>query len=305
MDVSAHVTVILTTSPVRSHPSTYLIESAFESFKEVTDLQLCRKIVVFDGYDVHSVKNEKRGRISSDMSDNYQEYISRVRLLIESHPAFENTSCLVLEERHGFGFAVKAALSMVTTPYVLILQHDFIFCQRVNLPALVRVLHNHPIVQYIGLLSAATERYALARSHGPQTHMVLPTEYFDGEPFVKLMFWYDKAHLARVAYYFAQVFGPRTCIRKGQFIEDTFGHWELKKLALEGMSAHVRFGTYLWYPNNGADRCIQHLQGRKFHIEEVKDALYPERAQHKNLKCVLKNDREVLDVTSPVTSVVA
>lgn len=280
MDVSSLVTVVVTTSPVRSNPSTDLIQQVFESFHFVPGLGNCPKVIVFDGYAIHLHKSEKRGRISLEMESRYMDYVAAVQRLVDGNPKFCNTRCLIVKERLGFGHAVKAALSEVKTKYIFVLQHDFAFCDVVNFSALVQVLEAYNFVKYIGMVSASTEKYAEARSHGPHQNIPLETEYFNNEPFVKLMFWYDKGHIARSDYYRNVVFGKNCCIRRGDFIEDRFGHWELKKLYEEGMSAHIRFGTYLWYPNNGEKRCIQHLQGRKFLLEEDKVARFPAREPH-------------------------
>lgn len=278
------LTVIVTTSPVRSNPSTDLLEEVFESLRLALGTESCRKIVVFDGYIVHKVKCEKKGRITEDMENKYKEYILRVKNLSKSSTLFENTSFLVLEERHGFGHAVKKALNEVSTKYVMIVQHDFVFWKQVTVINLLQVLESHQEVNYVGFISASTENYATTRNHGPNQHLPLDVECFNNIPFVKLMFWYDKIHIARTDYYKNVVFGKYCCVRKGQFIEDRLGHWQLKKIYLEGLEkAHWRFGTYLWYPDEGRERYIQHLEGRKFQLEKVKAELYPERLTQKHL----------------------
>eukprot|EP00271_Cylindrocystis_brebissonii_P013088 TRINITY_DN32670_c0_g1_i1.p1 TRINITY_DN32670_c0_g1~~TRINITY_DN32670_c0_g1_i1.p1 ORF type:complete len:295 (+),score=11.70 TRINITY_DN32670_c0_g1_i1:210-1094(+) len=288
MQCCEQLTVVMTTSPVRSNPSTEFLEEVFESFAFVSGLIDCPKLLIFDGYEIYPLKSEKRGRISADMEDKYLAYIEAVQSLVETHPAFAHTVCVVLGSHHGFGHAVRRALTQVRTPFVMVLQHDFAFCRSVPLPLLLQVLTDHAHVKYIGLLSNATEGYAEARTHGPAQNQPLPIEHFNDEPFVKLLFFYDKAHVAQTDYYRNVVFGKHCCVRRGDFIEDRFGHWQLKKIYLEGLSAHIRFGTYLWYPENGLHRHIQHLQGRKFLLERVKDELYPARV----------GDRSPSEVTS-------
>lgn len=44
------LTVIVTTSPVRSNPDTHVISKVFESFLLVPGLAQCRKLLICDGY---------------------------------------------------------------------------------------------------------------------------------------------------------------------------------------------------------------------------------------------------------------
>jgi hypothetical protein len=46
------LTVVVTTSPVPSNPSTAMIEELFQSFAMCPGLSACRKIIVCDGFNV-------------------------------------------------------------------------------------------------------------------------------------------------------------------------------------------------------------------------------------------------------------
>lgn len=65
------------------------------------------------------------GVVSEDHVPKYAEYKARLRALAEgaaSGTPFSKTTILELEETHGLGFAVRAALEYVHTPYVVIVQ---------------------------------------------------------------------------------------------------------------------------------------------------------------------------------------
>jgi hypothetical protein len=59
--------------------------------------------------------------VQSSEAASYEAYVSNVKALCEE---LTNARVVMLPERLGFGHAVKHALTMVTTPYVLINQHD-------------------------------------------------------------------------------------------------------------------------------------------------------------------------------------
>lgn len=59
------LTVVITTSPVRSNPSTAMMEDLFRSFEaHCPELAMCDKVIVCDGYNVVQVRNEQQHTVS-------------------------------------------------------------------------------------------------------------------------------------------------------------------------------------------------------------------------------------------------
>jgi hypothetical protein len=76
------------------------------------------------------------GVVSEDHVPKYAAYKAQLRTLSEgaaSGTPFSKTTILELDETHGFGFAVRAALDFVHTPYVMIVQVWDIFTSAVCL----------------------------------------------------------------------------------------------------------------------------------------------------------------------------
>ena len=75
--ISEHdLTIIVTTSPVRSNPSTLMLEETFRGFSHVSGLQSCPKIVVCDGYVTTKGKpHYKKGKITVDDALGYVDFI--------------------------------------------------------------------------------------------------------------------------------------------------------------------------------------------------------------------------------------
>eukprot|EP00936_MAST-01D_sp_MAST-1D-sp1_P000357 g357.t1 len=145
------MTIILTTSPVPSNPSTALIETVVRSFAHVPDLFQCQLLIMCDGYSIGHTAKYKRGIVTAEGARNYEEYVSRLRrlasegLLGRPHSRVGEGECdsgrcggdgnkcrdnatghqritsfppsLVrveaLPHRRGFGLAVKAALDII------------------------------------------------------------------------------------------------------------------------------------------------------------------------------------------------
>ena len=90
-DVTSSVTVIITTSPVPSNPSTTMLETVVGSLALVPGLAPCRKLLCCDGYVVGNTKTHKsankRGRVTEERAERYVEYIAAVRRLCDAPAA--------------------------------------------------------------------------------------------------------------------------------------------------------------------------------------------------------------------------
>ena len=71
--------------------------------------------------------------------------------LILYYGRFHCAQLVELEERQGFGFAVKQAMPLVDTPVVLVAQHDRAFFRSVDIYGSVQLLLRFPLrYKYIG-----------------------------------------------------------------------------------------------------------------------------------------------------------
>jgi hypothetical protein len=204
LPLSKLLTIIVTTSPIRSHPSTQLLEHTFDTFHFAGDefAYECTKIIVCDGCRVvadenrstndttsryqqqqrqrkitrkySNVKQNLRNGIATiDQAKNYIEFKSRLRKLCDEanvsttdHPTknpFRNTRVVELEERHGYGFALRHALyhCCVDTPYVCVIQHDRTFMRPTPVAEVVLAMRNDPEqrIKYVGLTMRSNLMY--------------------------------------------------------------------------------------------------------------------------------------------------
>jgi len=181
------LTIVLVTSPIRSHPSTEMLERTLVSYVENSaDLAECAKIVVSDGFTIAGPEQKpkpKSGRIPEAWVLPYSEFRDRLDGLVvvattssrddavgmdgglHSHPAtrkrvvsaFRHCWHLRMEQHKGFGGCTYCALRLVKTPYVLVLQHDRP-CTRA-FPAsrlLGAMLASKGMVKYVGLPTKAS-----------------------------------------------------------------------------------------------------------------------------------------------------
>jgi len=245
------VTIVLTTSPCVSLPSTRCIEEVLASIDVFGGLRGARKIIVCDGVKCRDVNKFRSGVVTEEMRIKYEVYLQRLMYLTRHPGPLFGAELLRLQERHGFGHALKRGMMRVLTPYVLVCQHDRSFRREVPMRDVVKIMddsfaRNPEEIGYIGFPTKSTlnhdvhiDNYKLRveRRKIPELNLEL----------VPLVQWYDSMHLARTSYYISKVYGIQRFANlvTGGFLEDTIGQVMLAEIREHGVQAHARFGTFI------------------------------------------------------------
>jgi len=220
----AEITVILVTSPIRSNPSTQMLQEVLSGLCLVPALSLAPWILVCDGFTVATGSQQpkhKGGIIAEEHIQRYLQFIAQAHETLSSFS--DNFQVLQLPERMGFGFAVKHALQFALTPFVLVVQHDQQIVREFDLPVVLRVMSQHSDrIKYVGLTSISTQTYERYAPSKFGIH-VKSTREFGGIPLLPLIFFYDKPHIVPTQHYRDVVLGPDSVVKRGDFIEETYG----------------------------------------------------------------------------------
>ena len=153
------------------------------SFGMVDGLMPCRKIIVCDGFVCGTKSSYKKGRVTEDAVGAYQQYLRNLGSLIGTDPAFVHAELMLLEKRHGFSFAIRRALEVVDTRFVLVVQHDRLITRPFDLGSVLRAFDAFPRsngrspVKYIAFQtrqcrSGAHQHRVVSRANGK--HVVFP-----------------------------------------------------------------------------------------------------------------------------------
>lgn len=164
----AEITTLISSSPIKSHPSTYIIEECIESVK-----YLGRTIVMQDG-----VREEQQGYAS-----NYQEYLTRLQ---KKYPDLEIIS--MAEHKHQ-ARTMRDCLESVTTPVILFIEHDMAL--RGDIPT--ETIYNMIIEDRADVVRMLYEDNDLTNFR----HMLKDRE---GD-FTQTKQWSGRPHFARAEYY--------------------------------------------------------------------------------------------------------
>jgi hypothetical protein len=227
--VTKLITVIISTSPIPSMPSTEFLYQSQSSLFINPILAQCKKIIVFDG-------------ISPDhahLQQNYEEYKNNVQQLTQIDPYFENTQLIFCEQWGHLSGSIKTAIEHVDTPFIFMFQHDLVLVKDFNLNGIIATIVNNPLIKQVELDSTgwgndAHPWYAPVDSFIEGIHFI---------PLSRSFGWSDRAHITTVNHY--KNFVLPQCHHG--FMEN-FLHPALKNaIASKGLTAgHRPFGTYLY-----------------------------------------------------------
>lgn len=304
---SHQVTIILTTSPTPSAPSTELVSACLTSIPSA--LATAPLIVSCDGFTVcthpaHLAGGRlKKGQIPQRLADAYPTYLNNIKTLLWGD-AYASSTDLVIDDptpggavhsrlttadnrdieviqhaRHqGFAFSVKHALRSVRTPLVLVMQHDWIFDLTPPLAALTSILAMEPEVRYITFTSRFSHNYTHSRGNANarlKTVLDHAAALRPARPLradlIACLHFFDRPHLAAVAMY-RDLFA-RERIRRGDFLEDTVGARYAggisgAKDGEEAVRVWTGIGAWMYAPEEGMVRVLRHLSGRTVLGEE-------------------------------------
>jgi len=290
------LTLILVTSPIRSHPSTEMLENTLRSYVVGGKLAACEKVIVSDGCyacEPGQRERQKHGRVPRDWLKPYAAYRNRLDELVEkaSSSHDDEEAHLFARCRHvraprhiGFGGCTSLALSYVATPYVMVIQHDRTCLRPFDALRIVSAMRaSQDKVRYVGLptkasLSRCAPEHVQHRCGirlveddvDPQVSEMCAREDIRLWP---LLFWYDSTHICSLSHYREFVFAQGR-VPGGGFPEDTLGqvmHSEICAAAKVGSwhAVHARYGTYLFLDGGGP--MVGHLRGRRY-VDEAEVA---------------------------------
>ena len=186
-DVPNLITIITTTNPTPSMPSTKLLYSTNVAIFRHPSLLNCKKIIVFDGIQDH-LKNR---------AGEYQEYKRQVRNLVKYDKYFQNTKIIELNDNLHLRGALRAAMKQVTTPFVYIHQHDLLLIKNYELNDLLATMIDNPTIKHLRLSDGITNDL-YQWWDGDVDEKVSGPSYI---PMCRCFGWSARDHFARSDYY--------------------------------------------------------------------------------------------------------
>ncbi|VEU38499.1 unnamed protein product [Pseudo-nitzschia multistriata] len=295
MALHESLTVLIQTSPIPSHPSTALLEALFRSFEKADGLLESRIVILADGCEAlghdggsatptesgkQATENIKHGRCYSRTAENYLRHLELLeRAVREGTPPFcpragGSIELVRLESRHGSAPAIEAAMARcVSTPLVMICQHDNFFVNEAPLRGVVAALLEEPRglgidANCVHFLSTATLNYREKIQRRYKLDIGEPRRVKALEdPLVPLVFWYGRSHVAYSDYVRSHCLNRE--LARGSHLEELLGEKQLHDIVEVGMEAHKKYGTYVL--DQGFE-VLYHMSGRRVRAADPSDA---------------------------------
>ncbi len=239
-DCRPPITAIITTSPVRSHPSTEILEETVVSVRErLPDAEI---VIAFDG-----VRAEQ-----ADRAADYDEYIRRV--LWKADHEWGNTLPLLSDEHLHQAVCVKRALKHVRTPLVLMLEHDTPLCGDIPFGDLAEVV----LAGAANVIRLHHEASVLE----PHRYLMLDDEpqKVRGVPMMRTIQWSNRPHLASVAWY-RELLDRWFPNDERNFVEDVVYGRLIAAHERDGEMGWLGWRTWLYTPEGDIKRSF-HTDGR-------------------------------------------
>lgn len=234
------VTVIVTASPIPSHPDlgvlTATIDSLCEQLPDSVEI-----VVAFDGAPPAAPDAER---------SSYDEAVRRATWACE-HRWDQAVPLLADRWVHQSG-TIAAALELVRTPLVLMVEHDTPLCGDVEWDAVAAAL----LEGQADLVRFHHEAAVLE----PHRYLMIDETPVDfGFPALRTVQWSQRPHLARAGYY-RRILAEHFQHRAG-FVEDTMHSVVQTAYAADGFAGWRRHKLVLYAPPGDMKRSL-HLDGR-------------------------------------------
>lgn len=246
-DKNYNLTILITASHIRTHPSIRMICETISSLKNITNMNQCHVILAHDYSSKKSYAN---------YLDNLKNYLKK-----------ENLNNITIAERNSHGHLVgniRNAITYVQTEWILVMQHDFPFIREFDIDKILDDMKSNPDMKHVKFPPGT-----IRSPDGPtgtwdrKNKLYGKQVYGEHYTYTRTAAWCDYNHICRTSYYTDLVL--KEC-PDGVPMENI-----LNPSCNE--SNHDKYGTYI-FGGIGAPAYLHHLDGSKTLKSKKLDHIY-------------------------------
>ena len=230
------IAAIITTSPIRSHPSTDIINETVNSIRK--QLPSSEIIIMVDG-----IREEQ-----AYLSNQYNEY--KQRLLNKCETEWTNVKCKIFETFSHQSLMVSETIKEINIPILLFTEHDMpLYIDReYQWSQLVKTIEENQA----DLIRFCMEPFII----NAWQHMMIDKkpQIINGAPMLRTSQWSQRTHLASTNFY-RRLMRDNFTNESRTFIED-------KIHGLPGQQGWARWKLWIYAPEGDMQRCYT-TDGRK------------------------------------------
>lgn len=230
-DVSERITILILTSPIKSHPNTEIIEKTIADMRAV--LPDCEIIIGIDG-----VRAEQE-----DYRERYEEY--KKRLLWKTAHEWTNVVPVVFENHMHQAAMTRKLLTMVKTETILFVEHDTALCTDFT-------YEWNDLLDMIKDGTAYTIRFHHEGAI-PEEHRYLmagDVEEINDIPMIKTAQWSQRPHLSSTVFY-REMMNRYFTDESRTMIEDKIHGFPAEAYKHDGLQGWYQWRLWIYHPTDG------------------------------------------------------
>ncbi len=231
-DDQRNLSVIVTSSFIKSHPSIEIIKKTLESLKFINHHD-------FELFITHDYSAE----------DNFFAYIENLKNYLKKSN-YPDIKILLSDKPVHLTGTIREAIKYVKTKYVLIVQHDLPFIKNFDVNKIISDMEEAPHIKYVRFNKRKNIKAVFDALNDLFGKEISCTNY----TYTRTPAWSDNNHLCLTSYYENLIL--KECL-DGRPMED-----QLHGKSIDEKS-HSKFGTYLFGKNHDGPY-IEHTDGKNF-----------------------------------------
>lgn len=241
-------------------------------------------MIMCDGFKVRKRSDRKLGVITDEEVVLYRAFLNKVACLCREDISFRRTRLVRLARRQGSAYAIREAVQAhVRTPFVIIVPHDCIIARPLLLSEVASAMHAHPgRLNYVKLAGPSMANYVETVRSQYRVQLQPTDEFGDNIRLIPMLRYMDNVALVSVRFLKQKVFCPGSGVRRGTFIEDTFGKQTQMQVCTSRRTESAAHAVYSssFLPSSSAERSISRAHRRigSFRMHAPPSALRPTAA---------------------------
>jgi hypothetical protein len=241
--ISNKITVIIPTSPIKSHPDTKVIDQSIRDIRTV--LPECEIIIGIDG--VRPEQEHYRER--------YEQY--KRTLLWKTNYEWSNVVPVIFDEHMHQALMTKELLKMVRTPTLLFIEHDTALTPdfEFDWQSFVKVIED-------GEANIIRFHFEAMIPSDHKDLMIGDVERINNMPLLKTMQWSQRPHLASTVFY-KDMLERYFTDQSRTMIEDVVHGKVIEDCQNDGMMGWYKWRLWIYYPDNGNIKRSYTTDGRE------------------------------------------
>ena len=251
------LTIVITTSPIPTHPNTNIIESTIDSLMNIKEIKNCKIIITFDGC------NDERFNVR------YEQYKININELIKNKYEFRNVICVYADEYVHQTNTIRNSMKYINTPFMFVIEHDWLIFGDIKFREIISVMN-----MYKKIIKCVRLNYLSGYMYSNKLYppFVVPEPIdFNGVKLIYTDKWSCHPHISHkdsYEFYFHFISDKTRC-----YMEEILYGMEYTRIQINHLNFY-EFGTWIYGEPSDNMLHIRHIDGRNSESMKKVDSIF-------------------------------